>query len=128
MNSKFIKSTACFFILLNTALIGMVSAQDKDVPKELYIGTNIPDSLKEDANSVVRYSMKDITVKSPGHSVEKVHTLITILNEKGNHEAGISLPYNRKFSAVSSFEMLIYDAGGKQIKKYHKGDMYEHAA
>lgn len=103
-------------------------AQDKNIPQELYIASNIPDSLKEDANSVVRYSLHDVTVKGPGHSVEKVHTIVTILNEKANHEAVISLPYNRKFSTVSSFEMIIYDAAGKQIKKYHKGDMYEHAA
>ncbi|MDB5091760.1 MAG: Transglutaminase-like enzyme putative cysteine protease [Mucilaginibacter sp.] len=103
-------------------------SQDKNIPQTSYIAANIPDSLKEDANSVVRYSMHDVVVKGPGHSVEKIHTIVTILNEKANHEAAISLPYNRKFSTVSSFEMIIYDAAGKQLKKYRKGDMYEHAA
>ncbi|ASU32573.1 Transglutaminase-like enzyme, putative cysteine protease [Mucilaginibacter xinganensis] len=114
-------SVSCFTML--TAY-----AQDKNIPKELYVAASIPDSLKEEANAVVRYSMDDVEVKGPGHSVEKFHTIVTILNEKANSEAVISLPYNRKFSTVSSFEMIIYDAAGKQLKKYHKGDMYEHAA
>ena len=103
-------------------------AQDKDIPKDLYVASKIPDSLKEDANSVVRYSMQDIEVKGPGKAYRKTHTIVTILNEKADDETEIVLPYNRKFSTVSSFEMLIYDADGKLIKKYHKSDMYEHAA
>ena len=66
--------------------------------------------------------------QAPGKEVYKMHSVVTVLNEKGNSEAEISLPYNKKFSAVSSFEMRIYDAAGNVIKKYHKGDMYEHAA
>jgi hypothetical protein len=102
--------------------------QDNKIDPALYSAAGIPDSLKEDANSVLRYSMDDLTVKGPGRAVEKIHTIVTILNEKANDEARIALPYNRKFSTVSSFEMIIYDAAGKQLKKYRKGDMYEHAA
>jgi len=75
----------------------------------------------------MRYSMQNIEVKGPGKIVRKVHSIVTILDEKGDDEAGIALPYNRKFATVGSFEMIVYDANGKQIKKYHKGDMYDHA-
>ena len=102
--------------------------QEKQIDPAIYKADGIPDSLKTDANSVMRYSYIDIAVKGPGKIVEKVHTVVTILNEKANDEAAISLPYNRKFSTVSSFEMIIYDALGKQLKKYRRGDMYEHAA
>jgi hypothetical protein len=103
-------------------------SQDKDIPKELYTAAGIADSLKEDANSVMRYDKEDVEVKGPGKAVLKCHTIVTILNEKGDNEAEITLPYNRKFATVSSFEMLIYDAAGVQIKKYHKSDMYDHTA
>jgi hypothetical protein len=103
-------------------------SQDKDIPQELYKASGIPDSLKEDANSVVRYSLKDYNVEGPGKATIKVHTIVTILNEKANNRARIALPYNKKFSTVSSFEMRVYDADGKILKKYRKGDMYEHAA
>jgi transglutaminase-like putative cysteine protease len=124
---KYLRCLLCFTtasFLMMTAAYG----QEKDIPKELYVASGIPDSLKEDANSVVRYSMQDVNVKSPGHSVMKIHTIVAILNEKANHEARINLPYNKKYSTVSSFEMIVYDATGKQLKKYHKSDMYEHAA
>jgi hypothetical protein len=103
-------------------------SQDKEIPQELYKSSGIPDSLKEDANSVIRYNLEQYDVQGPGRSVYKSHSIVTILNEKGSHEAGMSLHYDKKYSSVSSFEMRIYDADGKLIKKYHKSDMYEHAA
>jgi transglutaminase-like putative cysteine protease len=128
MCSNYLKSLVCSLTLIGVIIVGNVYGQSKEIPKELYIAAGIPDSLKEDANSVLRYSMQDVTVKSPGHSVMKIHTIVAILNEKDNHKARIDLPYNKKYSTVSSFEMIIYDATGKQLKKYHKSDMYEHAA
>jgi hypothetical protein len=103
-------------------------SQDKEIPQELYKATGIPDSLKEDANSVVRYNLEEYDVQGPGRSVYKSHIIVTILNEKGNHEAEMALHYNKKYSSIGSFEMRIYDADGKLIKKYHRSDMYEHAA
>jgi hypothetical protein len=113
----------CFFILN----IFSIKAYSQDLPKELYTAAGIPDSLKEDANSVLRYNMEDVEVKGPGKEIVKVHSVVTILNEKGDREAAVDLPYNRKFINVSSFEMMIYDASGKLIKKYHKGDLFDHA-
>ncbi|MDB5142490.1 MAG: Transglutaminase-like enzyme putative cysteine protease [Mucilaginibacter sp.] len=115
-------------IVISVTIKTKAYSQDKSVPKELYAAAGIPDSLKEGANSVVRYNMEDYDIQGPGISVEKVHSIVTILNEKAKDEATIILPYNKKFSTVSSFEMRIYDADGKLIKKYHKGDLYEHAA
>src|SRR5437588_3528754 len=116
----FLVMGACFFV--------GARAFSQDIPKEFYVASGIPDSLKGDANSVVRYKLVDFNVLGPGKTVKKIHSVVTVLNEKGNHEAEIVLPYNKKFSSVSSFEMRIYDADGKLIKKYRKGDLYEHAA
>jgi len=124
---KYLKSLFCItavcFVLFTNAY-----SQDKDIPKELYTASGIPDSLKEDANSVLRYRTEDDVIKGPGKQITKIHSIVTILNEKAKGKAGISLPYNRKFSTVSSFEMRVYDANGKLLQKYHKSDMYEHAA
>jgi len=128
MRTHYFKQTICCLAALIVLHTGRAFGQSNEPAKELYIAAGIPDSLKEDANSVMRYSLHEVVVKGPGHSVEKIHTIVTILNEKANREAGIVLPYNRKFATVGSFEMIIYDATGKQLKKYHKSDMYEHAA
>lgn len=123
--SKYIKTLV---LLAGIWLAAALNGYSQDIPKELYVGNNIPDSLKEDANSVVRYSSEEYDVQGPGKFSYKVHSIITILNEKGNGEAAVRLPYNKKYSSVGSFEMRIYNADGKLTKKYHKSDMYDRAA
>jgi hypothetical protein len=102
--------------------------QEDEIPKVLYTATGIPDSLKEDANSVIRYSSDEIKVKGPGKAAIKHHSLVTILNEKGDKEALITYLYNRKYDTYGFVDIHIYDENGKMIKKYHKSDMYDGAA
>jgi len=116
--------TAAIILFLGSSL----HAQDKNISKDLYIAAGIPDSLKEDANSVVRYKMKDITVDGPGNMSVKEHSVVTILNEKGNDEAEVVLGYSKKYNSIGSFEMRVYNAAGYLIKKYHKSDMYDRSA
>ena len=103
-------------------------SQDKDIPQELYTASGIPDSLKEDANSIIRYSSDEVRIKGPGKAVIKHHSLVTILNEKGDREAVITYSYNKKYDTYSFIDVHIYDENGKMIKKYHKSDMYDGAA
>jgi hypothetical protein len=108
--------------------LGRVYGQDKDLMTQgLYTASSIPDSLKEDANSVVRYNLEEYDVRGPGKIVYKCHSIVTILNEKGANEAEVNLGYHKKYSNISSFEMRVYNAGGTLIKKYHKSDLYDHA-
>lgn len=106
----------------------MAFGQSNEIPKDLYVASTIPDSLKENANSVVRYSEIIKTVKGPGKVEMRVHTIITVLNEKADGEGVLSLGYNRKFDNVSSIELRVYDDKGVLVKKYHKSDMYDGAA
>ena len=116
------------FLLAFIACMASSKAQDKEISKELYKAETIPDSLKEDANSVVRYSLTDITIKGPGKAVIKKHKLITILNEKADNQAVLVLGYNKKYDSYSDIEMHVYDAKGNSLKKYHKTDMYDGSA
>ena len=113
-------ASACFFT--------KTYSQERGPDKQVFIAANIPDSLKEDANSVVRYSEIDLEVKGPGRETKKVHKVVTILNEKGDREAVMYLGYNKKYDNFSGIEMRVYDATGNVIKKYHKSDMYDGAA
>src|SRR5471030_976009 len=122
LKSLFFLLVGCFLMIEN------VRGQDVEIPKDLFVASGIPDSLKEDANSVLRFSAITSEIKGPGKQILKVHYLVTLLNEKASKLAGIALPYNKKFSSVAAFEMKVYDADGKLLKKYHKGDMYDHAA
>ncbi|NCD69231.1 DUF3857 domain-containing protein [Mucilaginibacter agri] len=118
-------------VLFSTVLLflcGTLFAQPKDIDKNLYKASTIPDSLKENANAVLRYSSDEIVVKSSGKATYSRYHLITVLNDKADDEALLVLPYERKYNSVESIEMNIYDANGKLIKKYRKGDMYDRSA
>jgi len=127
MNFGIFKRAAIF--LLPTIICTSTSyAQDKSIPAELYKASAIPDSLKKDANAVVRYCNNEIIVKAAGRAVFKTHSIVTVLNEKAAEKAVMLLFYQKKFSSVASADMTVFDAEGKVIKKYHKSDMYDHSA
>jgi hypothetical protein len=100
----------------------------QDLAPETYKAASIPDSLKEGANAVVRYSSEELIIKGPGKILRKFHKVITILNEKGDRYAGVVLYYDKKFSSVNGVSIVVYDADGKKIKKYSKSDMYDRSA
>jgi hypothetical protein len=93
-----------------------------------YVAANIPDSLRVNANSVVRYSMESTEVDRVGHYSQSFHSIITILNNRGDDEAVWQIAYNRKYDNISGLEICVYDAQGKLLKKYHKSDMYDRLA
>lgn len=120
-------------VLLGATALSMAAAtvcfsQDKNLPKEYYLAASVPDSLKENANAVIRYSSDEITIKGAGREVQKHHSITAILNQDGDDEAEIVIFYNKKYDNYSNIEIKVFDAGGKVIKKYHKSDMYERSA
>jgi len=98
------------------------------IPADLYKASTIPDSLKENANSVIRYAEYIMTVKTPAKINIKQHSIVAILNEKGDKEAIMELLYNKKYDNYSDIEMRVYNDKGVLIKKYHKSDMYDGSA
>jgi len=125
---KYLPHLACMIVPIFFIGTQHTNAQDKDLPKELYTANGIPDSLKDGANSVLRYSSEEFTVEGPGKAEVKYHTITTILNEKGDGKAVLKLGYNRKYDNYSDIVMRVYDANGTLIKKLHKSDMYDGAA
>lgn len=125
--NKYVKG---WLFIISVCLLSFTQAygQDKDIPQSLYSAASIPDSLKEDANSVIRYSSDEVKIKGPGKAVITHHSLVTILNEKGDKEAVVVYPYNKKYDTYSFIDVRVYDESGKMIKKYHKSDMYDGAA
>ncbi|MDO3642030.1 DUF3857 domain-containing protein [Mucilaginibacter sp. L3T2-6] len=123
------KKSFFYGLLTTVCLIGAdARAQNNKIDPSLYQSSTIPDSLKTDANVVVRYSSRDIVVKGPGKMVLTVHKIVTVLNEKGDYEAQMVLGYNKKYDNFSDIVMRVYNDKGAVIKKYHKGDMYDGAA
>jgi hypothetical protein len=127
MNIKYL--SGCLLVILGLlAITPKTYGQDKNISKEFYIASTIPDSLKEGANAVVRFSEIIITVKESGKKVLKQHNIVTILNEKGDKEAILAMGYNKKYDTYSAIEMVAYNPKGEVIKRYHKSDMYDGSA
>jgi len=125
--NKFLKYFLSISVLSFT--IGVKAyCQDLVITNDLYTAAGIPDSLKKDANSIIRFSSDEIKIKAPGKAYLKHHSLVTILNEKGDRAAILVLGYNRKYDNYSSIDVRVYDESGKAIKKYRRSDMYDGAA
>ncbi|WP_423148755.1 DUF3857 domain-containing protein [Rubrolithibacter danxiaensis] len=112
------------FLSITATSTTLFAQKNAEIPIDLFKSSTIPDSLKQNSNSVIRYSLTSIVVKSPGEAVKTAHKLVTILNEKAGDEALMILPYD-KFSTINSAEMRVYNSEGELIKKYKKGDMYD---
>lgn len=122
-----------FFALLSlgicAAMPGRALCQNPDVPKpSAFVTATIPDSLRKDANSVIRYSYDEVKIKSPTDVVHKHHEVITVLNEKGDVDAIQQFSYHRRYDTYSYVDMKLYDSLGNVLKKYHKSDMYDFSA
>ncbi|MCC8408441.1 DUF3857 and transglutaminase domain-containing protein [Mucilaginibacter sp. UR6-1] len=113
--------------ILSMLLAGSMLTFGQKLSPELYKASTIPDSLKTDADAVVRYKTEECIVSAPGKMVHKVHSVVTVLNENAIDETRIILPYD-KTSSINSFQMIVYNADGGVIKKYKKSDMYDHSA
>ncbi|HPW97375.1 MAG TPA: DUF3857 domain-containing protein [Flavobacterium sp.] len=89
--------------------------------KSEYTVTTISDSLKNNANAVIRLSDITITISSQNAMIITTKVVTTVLNEFGLRNLNLSENYdkNRK---VSKIEAIAYDAFGKELKSFRKKD------
>ena len=76
--------------------------------KSEYAITKIADSLKENANAVIRLDQMDITIASQRSMNIKTQRVITVLNEKGLGEIDAYQHYD-KTTSIKSIEAIVYD-------------------
>lgn len=108
------KNPCCALLFFLFTLIS--SAQ-----KSEYAITKIADSLKENANAVVRLDQMDITISSQRSMNIKTQRVVTVLNEKGSSEIDAYQHYD-KTTSIKSIEAIVYDAVGNEIKKIKRKD------
>lgn len=104
------------FALLFFFFTFISSAQKSEYPI-----TTISDSLKENADAVVRFDQTDITILSQRSMNAKNHRIVTVFNEKGFDNVDAYEFYD-KSTSVKNIEAIIYDASGKEIKKIKRKD------
>ena len=91
-----------------------------------YKADAIPATLKENAHSVIRRHETVFTVKSAGEAVQRIHSIVTILDKEADDQAKTVVGYD-KLSKVTDLEGALYDANGKLIKKLKKADIEDYS-
>lgn len=84
----------------------------------------IPDSLRKNANAVVRLDEKIISIPSIKSLQVENKRVVTILNEHGLGYINAAEFFD-KSSNVKSIQAVIYNSAGKEIKKIKKKDFKE---
>lgn len=95
--------------------------------KSEYSSLTISDSLKENANAVVRLDQMDITIASQRSMNIKTQRVVTVFNEKGTRAINAVENYNKR-SAVKNIEAIVYDAFGNEVKKIKRKDFKDISA
>ncbi|TPG38872.1 DUF3857 domain-containing protein [Flavobacterium pectinovorum] len=111
-----------FFALLFFFVTLLSSAQKGEYPV-----SKISDSLKENANAIVRLDQMDIIIASQRSMTLKTQRVVTVLNEKGLGDINAYEHYD-KTSGIKSIEAIVYDELGNEIKKIKRKDFKDQSA
>lgn len=88
----------------------------------IYSALTIPDSLKKDADVVVREEVIKFTVKDINSARYDVHQVITILNEQGKNYLSFD-EFSYQFRVLEDAEIKIYDLLGNKKNTITKKEM-----
>ena len=86
-----------------------------------YVSLSIPESLKENVNTVVVNQQIDINILSQKSFTIKKNKVICVYNEYGLRNIDASEYYD-KTTKISSIEAIVYNSYGKEIKKIKRKD------
>ena len=114
--------TTNFLPLFTFFFISVIYAQDYHFNTQ-----NIPESLKGNANSVIRFENVSIEMKSQREMIIKVEKAITIFNKLADKYANVTL-YHDKRRAIKNITAFIYNEFGKEIKKIRKKEFKDYSA
>jgi transglutaminase-like putative cysteine protease len=112
------------FILLLISLYFMSNAIGSN---EDLIAFMIPESMKRNANAVIRNSESVLNVFSESKAEYHIKTKVTILNEKGDQYGIFIEPYNNQ-SKITNISIQIYDASGNHIKRVKSSEINDFSA
>jgi hypothetical protein len=111
---------------IKLAICGVLVGLTGQVSAQSYSVALIPDSLKKDARAVIREEEMILEIKSPEKALLKRHLVITVLDENADGYGGYASGYG-KFTSINSISGTLYDASGKEVKRFKKKDMEDHS-
>ncbi len=106
--------TIVFFVFIQTSFSQNIK----------YSVSLIPDSLKENADAVIRNNQQSLYIDNASRAVLKVKEVKTILKKSGEKHAYLVVPYS-KFIKVNYIKGKIYDKNGNLISKIKTKDILD---
>lgn len=87
----------------------------------VYTVVTIPDSLKQNANAVVRFEETNINIESQSAMNIRQKRIVTVFNSKGLLAVGAAQSYDKR-THIKNIEATVYDVNGDEIKKLKRKD------
>ncbi len=109
------KKTITLLIILFATHTGLAQAN-------IYSVLTISDSLKKDADIVIRDENIKLSIKDKNTAWYDVHRVITVLNEQGKAHL-IFQEYSDRFRVLDEAEIKVYDMLGNKKNTYTKKEM-----
>jgi hypothetical protein len=103
------------FILLSFFCYNTLKAQSLNF-------SDIPDSLKQNADAVVRFNNTVVTIQNLNKVIVRHEYAITVLNENGNAYAVYNNMYD-PMNVLNEATGVLYDANGKKLRSVKKKEM-----
>lgn len=113
--------------MFRNILLMVVAISSQLIAQQNYAVSKIPESLIENANSVVRESRVVVEISSTKSLTMKGFSAITVLNKNGNSHPTTHIGYDKNVK-VKNVEAIVYDAYGKEIEKFKKRDFIDISA
>ncbi|MDL2231613.1 DUF3857 and transglutaminase domain-containing protein [Porphyromonadaceae bacterium OttesenSCG-928-L07] len=110
-----IKNIVLLFVFIFSAFSGSALVFEYSV-------LPIPDSLKENAYSIVRDLQIEYVQKDINNATLKMKKVITVLNKHGEGAADFR-EWGDRFREIKSFSGVVYDATGKAVRQIKKSDL-----
>lgn len=114
-NLSFMKH-ALFTLLLSTFALATYAQGSK------YPVADIPDSLKKDADLVIREQVVKLSIKDKNTGWYNVHKVFTVMNEAGKKYLNFQ-EYSDRFRMLDDAEVITYDPDGNKKKSWTKKEM-----
>ncbi len=120
-NSFFVKKASIFIAGLICSQLAMAQLAGLPIGSK-YSALSIPDSLKKNADAVMREDVQSFTVKDINSALLEIHEIVTILNEDGSHHLNFGAT-SSKFNYLDDAEINVYNAVGSKLNTYTKKEM-----
>jgi len=88
----------------------------------IYSALTIPDSLKKDADLVIREEYIKVNVKDKNTAWHEVHQVVTVMNEQAKNFLFFN-QFSDKFHVLDEAEIKVYDIAGNKKNTYSKREM-----